>query len=72
MVFPHIVKLCLRLWAASIITAYVRKHNFQLSLSDEDIERGNKKREMDQMRMQYIKEKGYSFFEMWDCEWWNL
>ena len=25
--------------------------------SEEDIERGNKKREMDQMRKQYIKEK---------------
>ena len=28
------------------------------SLTEEDIERGNKKREMDQMRKQYIKEKG--------------
>ena len=27
------------------------------SLTEEDIERGNKKREMDQMRKQYIKEK---------------
>ena len=29
------------------------------SLTEEDIERGLKKREMDQMRKQYIKEKGY-------------
>ena len=29
----------------------------RLSLTEEDIERGNKKREMDQMRKQYIKEK---------------
>ena len=28
------------------------------SLTEEDNERGNKKREMDQMRKQYIKEKG--------------
>ena len=42
------------------------------SLTEEDIERGNKKREMDQMRKQYIKEKGYKFVEMWECEWWNL
>ena len=27
------------------------------SLTEEDIERGNKKREIDQMRKQYIKEK---------------
>ena len=27
---------------------------------------------MDQMRKQYIKEKGYKVVEMWECEWWNL
>ena len=42
------------------------------SLTDEDIESGNKKREMDQMKKQYIKEKGYNFVETWECEWWNL
>ena len=42
------------------------------ALTEEDIERGNKKREMDQMRKQYIKEKGYNVVEMWKCEWWNL
>ena len=42
------------------------------SLTEEDIERGNKKREMDQMRKQYIKEKCYNVVEMWECEWWNL
>ena len=29
-------------------------------------------REMDQMRKQCIKEKGYIIVEMWECEWWNL
>ena len=42
------------------------------SLTDKDIERGNKKRGVDQMRKQYIKEKGYTVVEMWGCEWWNL
>ena len=42
------------------------------ALTEEDIERGNKKREMDQMRKQYIKEKAYNVVEMWECEWWNL
>ena len=36
------------------------------------MERGNKKREMDQMRKQYIKEKGNIVVEMWECERWNL
>ena len=42
------------------------------SLTEEDIERGNKKREMDQMRKQYIEEKRYDVVKMWECEWWNL
>ena len=42
------------------------------SLTEEDIERGLKKREKDQMRKQYIKEKGYNVDEMWECEWWSL
>ena len=42
------------------------------SLTEEDIERGLKKRGMDLMRKQYIKEKGYNVVEMWECEWWNL
>ena len=40
----------------------------RLSLTEEDIECGNKKREMDQIRKQYIKEKGYIIVEMWECE----
>ena len=42
------------------------------SLIDEDIECGNKKRDMDQMTKQYIKERGYIVVEMWGCERWNL
>ena len=42
------------------------------SLIEEDIEQGNKKKEMDQMRKQYIKEKGCNVVEMWECECWNL
>ena len=42
------------------------------ALTEEDIKRGNKKRKMDQMRKQYMKEKGYNVVEMWECEWWNL
>ena len=35
------------------------------SLIKKDIERSNKKREMDQMRKQYNKEKRYNVVEMW-------
>ena len=34
------------------------------SLTEQDIERGNKKIEMDDMRREYIKEKGYKVKEM--------
>ena len=37
----------------------------RLSLSEENIERDNKKGESDQMRKQYIKEKEYNIVEMW-------
>ena len=41
-------------------------------LTEDYIERGNKKLEMDQMRKQYIKGKGFNVVEMWECQWWNL
>ena len=41
-------------------------------LTEDDIERGNKEREMDQMRKQYMEEKGYNVVKVWECEWWNL
>ena len=41
------------------------------SLTEQYIERGNKKREMDDMRREYIKKKGYKVEEMWECDWWE-
>ena len=41
------------------------------SLTDQGIERGNQKREMDDMRREYIKEKGYKVEEMWEFDWWE-
>ena len=38
------------------------------SVTEDDIGRGNKKREMEQMRNQYIKEKGYNVVEILECE----
>ena len=42
------------------------------SLNDTDIERGVKKRRQNEMRRDYIQQKGYEIVEMWECEWWNL
>ena len=42
------------------------------SLTEEDIQRGSKKRELDALRRHYIKEKGYKVIGMWECEWWRL
>ena len=42
------------------------------SLTDTDIERGVKKRQQDEMRRDYIQQKGYQIVELWECEWWSL
>ena len=42
------------------------------SLSEEDIQRGSKKRELDALTRHYIQEKGFNVIEMWECEWWRL
>ena len=31
-----------------------------------------KKRQQDEMRRDYIQQKGYQIVEMWECEWWSL
>ena len=43
-----------------------------LSLTEEDIQRGCKKTELDALRRHYIQEKGFKVNEMWECEWWRL
>ena len=42
------------------------------SLTEEDIQRGSQKRELDALRRHYIQEKGYKVIEMWECEWLRL
>ena len=36
------------------------------------MQRGNKNRELDELRKQYIQEKGYSVIEMYECDWRNM
>ena len=42
------------------------------SLTQEDIQRGSEKREIDQLRRIYIQKKGFTVTEKWKCEWWRL
>ena len=42
------------------------------SLTDNEIMRRIKKREQDQMRKEYIQQKGFKIIEMWECNWWEL
>ena len=42
------------------------------SFTEEDIQRGSKKRELDALRRHYIQEKGFNLIGMWECEWWRL
>ena len=42
------------------------------SLTDTDIERGNKKRQQDEMHRDYIQQKGCQIVEMREREWWSL
>ena len=42
------------------------------SLTDNEIMRRIKNREQDQMRKEYIQQKGYKLIEMWECNWWEL
>ena len=30
-----------------------------------------KKRELDELRKNYIEEKGYKVVQIWECEWWT-
>ena len=42
------------------------------SLTDEDIKRGSRKRELDELRRGYIQKKGFTVIKMWECECWRL
>ena len=42
------------------------------SLTEEDIKRGSRTRELDELRLGYIQEKGFTVTETWECEWWRF
>ena len=41
-------------------------------LTEGDIQRGSKKRELDALKRHYTQEKGFKVIEVWECEWWRL
>ena len=42
------------------------------SLTEEDIKRCSRRREIDELRRGYIGEKSFTVIERWECEWWRL
>ena len=42
------------------------------SLTDNELMRGINKRVQDQMRKEYMQQKGYKIIEMWEFSWWEL
>ncbi len=43
-----------------------------LSLTDDDIPKCEKKREQDRLRREYIQNKGYHIKEIWECQWYKM
>ena len=41
-------------------------------LTEEGIQPGSKKRELDALRRHYIEKKCFKVIEMWECDWWRL
>ena len=42
------------------------------SLTEEDIKRGSRRKELDELRGRRIQEKGFTVTKKWECEWWSL
>ena len=58
--------LCVKPWAASI--SFVFCQVIRPSPNEKDIQRVSKKREIDELSQGYIKEKGFTVNQMWECE----
>ena len=48
------------------------RQGLRLFLTEEVIQRGSKKRELDALRRHYIQETVFTVIEMWECEWRRL
>ena len=41
------------------------------SMSEEETQKGLKKREHDELRRDYLRNRGYKVVEIWECNWWE-
>ena len=41
----------------------------RVSMSEEETQRGLKKREYDELRRDYLRNKGYKVVKIWECNW---
>ena len=69
MCFILIATLCLKSWVAFTTSFSVKKY---VPLTEDDIQRGSKKRELDALRRHHIQKKAFNVIEMWECERWSL
>ena len=53
------------------IFAHVTCQETQASLSEEEMQRGIKKREHDELRRDCLRYKGYNIIDVWECNWWE-
>ena len=51
---------------------FCRCQELRRFLTEEDIQRASKKRELDALRQHYIQEQGFRVIEIWECDWWRL
>ena len=42
------------------------------SLTEENVQRGTKTKELDELRRNNTQEKGFTVIGMWKCDWWRL
>ena len=50
---------------------FCRCQELHPSLTQKDIQRGSKKRELDALRRHYVQEKSLMIIEIWECQWWR-
>ena len=68
MSFVLIEILCLKQWVAGCFYHFCPCQELRPSLTEEDIKRGSRRRELDELRRSYIQEKGFTIIEMRECE----
>ena len=63
------VKLYLKQWFVTFTFVHVR--NEEQVMSEKETQRRLKKQEYDELRRDYLRNKGYKVVEIWECNWWE-